>query len=63
SGWVIVDYKTDRITPGQCDERAALYSDQMLFYRRAVQTILSQPVAEMALYFLDPAITVPVSCN
>ena len=63
SGWVIVDYKTDRIAPGQCNERAALYSDQMLLYRRAAQTILSQPVAEMALYFLDPAIAVPVSCN
>ncbi len=63
SGWVIVDYKTDRIAPGQCNERAALYSDQMLFYRRAAQTILGQPVAEMALYFLNPAIAVPVSCS
>ena len=63
SGWVIVDYKTDRIAPDQCNERAALYNDQMLLYRRAVQTILGQPVTEMALYFLNPAIAVPVSCN
>ncbi|MCK5269220.1 MAG: PD-(D/E)XK nuclease family protein, partial [Sedimentisphaerales bacterium] len=63
SGWVIVDYKTDRITPDQCNKRAALYSDQMLLYRRAVQTILGRPVTEMALYFLNPAIAVPVSCS
>ena len=61
SGWVIVDYKTDRIASDQCDERAAFYSGQMLLYRRAVQTIIRQPVAEMVLYFLNPAIAVPLS--
>ncbi|MCK4628272.1 MAG: PD-(D/E)XK nuclease family protein, partial [Sedimentisphaerales bacterium] len=33
SGWVIVDYKTDRIAPDPCDERAAFYGGQMLLYR------------------------------
>ena len=60
SGWVIVDYKTDEISPSQCPERALSYTSQLHLYRRAVETILAQPVAEAILYFLTPAIAVPV---
>ncbi|MCH9023445.1 MAG: PD-(D/E)XK nuclease family protein, partial [Planctomycetes bacterium] len=59
-GYVIVDYKTDEIDGPQCDQRAATYRIPMNLYRRAVETILSEPVLEMYLYFLKPGRRVPM---
>lgn len=53
-GIVIIDYKTDNITPQQCPERGRSYLAQMLLYRQAVQEILNQKVNEVLLYFLTP---------
>jgi len=52
-GVVIIDFKTDRISPEQLEERAAFYEGQMRYYERAVGAILHKPVAEKYLYFLS----------
>ena len=40
-GWVVVDWKTDRVaTPAAREEREALYAPQLASYARAVATIL-----------------------
>jgi len=51
-GLILLDYKTDRISTDQCPARAALYRPQLQYYRRALQTILNQPVAQSWLCFL-----------
>lgn len=51
-GVVIIDFKTDRISPEQLEERAAFYEGQMRYYERAVGAILHKAAAEKYLYFL-----------
>jgi ATP-dependent helicase/nuclease subunit A len=51
-GWMIVDYKTDRVEGAALDERAELYAGQLDIYRKAVQQITGKPVVESALVFL-----------
>ena len=50
-GWVLVDYKTDRIA----DEAAFLqrYEGQIGWYARALETITGMPVKEKYLYSLS----------
>lgn len=57
-GWVLVDYKTDRIT----DEAAFLqrYEEQIKWYARAVETITGIPVKEKYLYSLRIGKVFPV---
>lgn len=50
-GLVIVDFKTDRIRPGQEPERASLYRPQLQAYAEALSRVLERPVAEKILYF------------
>ncbi|MDD2421996.1 MAG: helicase-exonuclease AddAB subunit AddA [Heliobacteriaceae bacterium] len=54
-GWVLLDYKTDRLPPGTTPAEwlpvvAANYRDQVAWYQRAVQTCLAAPVVERYLY-------------
>ena len=51
-GIVIVDFKTDRVRPGQETERAARYRPQLEAYRRAVQEVFGRPVCGCVLFFL-----------
>jgi ATP-dependent helicase/nuclease subunit A len=53
-GWMIVDYKTDRVTGTALDERAALYTGQLDVYRNALRKITGKPVVESVLVFLSP---------
>ena len=50
-GLVIVDFKTDRIRPGEESERARTYRPQLEAYAAALSRVLERPVAEKILYF------------
>ena len=50
-GLVIVDFKTDRIRPGQEAERAEQYRGQLEAYAKALSQVLEMPVSEKILYF------------
>jgi ATP-dependent helicase/nuclease subunit A len=55
-GLVIIDFKTDRINPGQVDERAGLYRPQLELYGRAASAILNSKCITRWLYFLTPRV-------
>ena len=59
-GLVVIDFKTDRIRASEATERAALYQGQMDYYGRAAQAILRKPVRGCWLYFVTPAISIPL---
>jgi ATP-dependent helicase/nuclease subunit A len=50
-GWVIVDYKTDRVAKDRINALADLYSPQVASYAAAWKQITGQPVSETGLYF------------
>lgn len=52
NGLVIVDFKTDRIRPGEEEERSQVYRPQLDAYAKAISTVLERPVCEKVLYFL-----------
>jgi len=54
-GLVIIDFKTDNITPGQVRERAELYRRQLDLYSRAASAIIKSKSIAKWLYFLTPA--------
>jgi ATP-dependent helicase/nuclease subunit A len=53
-GWMIVDYKTDRVTDAALEQRAEIYAGQLNQYRDAIRKITGKPVVESALVFLHP---------
>jgi ATP-dependent exoDNAse (exonuclease V) beta subunit len=53
-GLTLIDYKTDRLTPDQVPQRAALYTPQVTLYRRALEQITHRPVTTVHLVFLTP---------
>ncbi len=59
-GLVLVDYKTDRLSPEELRER---YRAQLMIYRRALTAIFGLPIREMLLYSFhnDEAVTVSIS--
>ncbi|MCX8036549.1 MAG: helicase-exonuclease AddAB subunit AddA [Candidatus Sumerlaeia bacterium] len=57
-GFVLLDFKTDRIESGEVPARAAFYRPQMEFYARAAETIFRRPVVEQVLYFLSCGVAV-----
>lgn len=50
-GWVIVDYKSDRIPEARLDELVRHYSPQVVSYAEAWSEITGLPVIEAGLYF------------
>ena len=50
-GWVIVDYKTDRIAADQLPAAVEHYRPQVEIYANAWREMLNQPVSECGLYF------------
>ena len=50
-GLVIVDFKTDRLRPGEEAARVELYRPQLSAYAKALEKVLERPVAEKILYF------------
>ncbi len=51
-GVVLIDYKTDRISPEKAEERAEFYRLQMEYYTKGLSVVLERPVKERYLYFL-----------
>jgi ATP-dependent helicase/nuclease subunit A len=55
-GWIVLDWKSDRVTEGETlERRVEMYKGQMEIYRRAVQSLFGSPVSAL-LYFLRPGI-------
>ncbi len=50
-GLTILDFKSDRILPGEEESRAAYYRGQLEAYSRALSLIFEMPVKERILYF------------
>ena len=57
-GLVVVDFKTDRITPEQQPQRAEHYRPQLEAYALALGRVLGKPVSERILYFFNTNSTV-----
>ena len=51
NGWVIVDYKTDRVAKERMPELADLYRPQVISYAEAWKQITGETVSEVGLYF------------
>ena len=52
-GLVILDFKTDRIAPGEEAARAEVYRPQLEAYAAALSRVLERPVAEKWLWFFS----------
>jgi ATP-dependent helicase/nuclease subunit A len=52
-GLVVIDFKTDHVSPGQIEERAKLYTKQIQLYAQAAEKILKKSVLAKRLYFLS----------
>ncbi len=50
-GLVILDFKSDRLKPGEEEKKAAYYRGQLDAYSRALSRIFELPVKERILYF------------
>lgn len=57
-GWLLVDYKTDRIAPGQVDEAVKRYRGQLNLYARAVESILGRKVKEKCIYLFHTGLAI-----
>jgi ATP-dependent helicase/nuclease subunit A len=52
-GVTILDFKSDRVTPGQERERGEHYRPQLEAYSRALEKILGRPVRRRVLWFFQ----------
>ena len=52
AGWLVVDYKTDRVVGQAVAERAAAYGGQLQLYRDAITTITNGAAVGYAMVFL-----------
>jgi ATP-dependent helicase/nuclease subunit A len=52
-GWILLDYKSDYVRPGELDELIKRYQGQINLYARAVENIWHQPVKEKYLYLFS----------
>jgi ATP-dependent helicase/nuclease subunit A len=51
-GWMIVDYKTDRVEGDAMEDRAAMYAGQLDIYRKAIAQITGSASVSAAIIFL-----------
>ena len=51
-GYVMIDYKTDRIAADDVDARVSIHAPQLQLYRNAVECITGQPVSQVIVVFL-----------
>jgi len=56
----LLDFKTDRVTAKDLEEKAEMYRPQLNLYARALERIYGKPVTERWLHFLACGATVPV---
>lgn len=59
-GYVLVDFKTDKIPQGGVTDLTSRYKVQLGYYARAVETILAAPVLAAYLYLIKTGETVPI---
>ena len=52
SGLAIVDYKTDRVSEPELEQRAQVYGRQMQLYAEAIRTVAGQTIGGIHLVFL-----------
>ncbi len=52
-GWVLVDYKTDRVVEGKAEHLARKYLPQLRLYAHLFEKILGEPVKESYLYLVE----------
>jgi ATP-dependent helicase/nuclease subunit A len=52
-GWVLVDYKTDRIVGNDVEQVASRYAVQIALYKEAMERIIGKPVVQAMIYFID----------
>ena len=57
---VLVDYKTDRVSPAEAPARAEQYALQLRLYALALERITGHVPDEAYVYFLRPNVAVPV---
>ncbi len=55
---IVIDFKTDRITPAQAPDRANLYRAQLETYAKAAAKILNAESTTKHLYFLTPQLVI-----
>ena len=58
AGFVIIDFKTDRVRPETAAIRAAEYAPQLEAYAVAVEKIFNRPVVAKKLFFLEVGQTI-----
>jgi ATP-dependent helicase/nuclease subunit A len=51
SGWILVDYKTDRVPAAAAEQLVSRYNPQVQLYCQAWHAITGEPVHEAGLYF------------
>jgi ATP-dependent helicase/nuclease subunit A len=51
SGWIIVDYKSERVDARQIPDLVSFYQPQVDAYADAWRTIVGEPVVETGLFF------------
>jgi ATP-dependent helicase/nuclease subunit A len=59
-GWVIVDYKTDRVVPAAIPALTEHYAPQVRTYANVWQALTGREIHEAALFFTHPNCYVPV---
>jgi ATP-dependent exoDNAse (exonuclease V) beta subunit len=59
-GWVIVDYKTDRVPGGKPDAPVEKYAPQVRLYADSWERITGEKVKEMGLYFSRANLFAPI---
>ena len=59
-GLTVLDFKTDRVSPGREQEAAARYKAQVLAYGEALCRIWSRPVKKRLLYFFQTGVFVEI---
>jgi ATP-dependent helicase/nuclease subunit A len=53
----LLDYKTDRVSAGELEEKKRIYEPQLNLYARALERIYGRPVTERRLHFLSCGVT------
>lgn len=57
-GWILADYKTDRLSSAELKEK---YAEQLNWYRYALEKITNLPVKKMYLFSLYLSKAIPVT--
>jgi len=50
-GMVVIDFKTDALSPGEEESRSAYYAPQLNTYKKALEKIYCRPVKDEILYY------------